>query len=139
MGRLVGHGAGLGLRARILSLAAVPILGLLFVLAVEHFAARRTAAAEDVYDSQRDLVSHAIKLRSEVSAMRIAADGFRLSKDRKSEIAFREARDVAALTLGQLEGWSSTRLFRRRSPISRRVSRPTSTRSTALAAPTGKG
>ncbi len=92
----------IGLRERILVLAAVPIIGLLIVLAVEHFSAARSGAAEDLYNNQQALTTLAIKLRSDVGAMRIAADGFRLRKDQSSEAAFGSARDIARQTLAGL-------------------------------------
>jgi HAMP domain-containing protein len=101
--KLIGaQTVGIGLRGRILSLAGLPILGLLFVLAVEHIASTRLGEANVAFSSQRDLASLADKLMSEAGAMRIAADGFRRSRDENSEKAFLAAHAVAAGTLDGL-------------------------------------
>ncbi len=93
---------GFGLRARILSLAVVPILGLLCVLVIENLTSGRLSRAELSYDEQREFVAQTIKLRSDVAAMRIAADSFRQTREEKSEAAFREARTAAQRTVSQL-------------------------------------
>jgi methyl-accepting chemotaxis protein len=93
------NGTRLGLRARILSLAAIPILGLAIVLAVSHFTSSRMAAAEAIYGRQRDLAADATRLRSEVGAMKIAADAFRHRTDERFENDFRESRAAATRTL----------------------------------------
>jgi methyl-accepting chemotaxis protein len=91
-----------GLRARILSLAVVPIMGLLCVLAFEHFAARRLASVEAAYHGQREFVAQAIGMRTDIGVMRIAADTFRDNRDKKSETAFHEAKAAVARSIGQL-------------------------------------
>jgi methyl-accepting chemotaxis protein len=92
----------IGLRARILSLAILPIFGLIAALAIEHAASQRSADADLSYDVQREFVAVAIKLRTEVSAMRISADAFRAMKDKGSEAAFRESGERASRTINQL-------------------------------------
>ncbi|MGL4241034.1 MAG: HAMP domain-containing protein, partial [Beijerinckiaceae bacterium] len=88
--------ASLGLRARILSLAVVPVLGLITVLFVENFAHRRMTAANELYEKQRELIGQTEAVRSSVGLMRIAADRFRAQKDEKSELAFAEAMTKAS-------------------------------------------
>jgi hypothetical protein len=93
----------LSLRARIMSLAVVPLLGLFAVIGVDYVTSQRAAEADRAYEHQRELQSISIGLRSEVSAMRIAADGFRLRKERQSEVAFRNSRDTAKRSIDTLE------------------------------------
>jgi methyl-accepting chemotaxis protein len=91
-------GSRFGLRARILSLAAIPILGLGIVLAVSHFASSRMAAAEAIYSRQRDLSAEVARFQSEIGAMKIAADAFRHRKDARHENDFRDSRAAAGRT-----------------------------------------
>jgi methyl-accepting chemotaxis protein len=81
------------LRARILLLAVIPLIGLFIVLALEHSASRRSSDAQATYEAEKNMLAAAESMRGQLGLMRIAADAFRVRKDERSEKDFALAAD----------------------------------------------
>jgi methyl-accepting chemotaxis protein len=109
------------LSQRIFLLALAPIVGLVLVVAVEMTTSGHLADADARADHARDSVAQLISLQADLSAMRIVADEFRNTKNKRAEVEFRSLRDTTAPkmeALGKMLGASSADEFER---VSRKV------------------
>jgi methyl-accepting chemotaxis protein len=93
----------LSLRARILSLAVIPLIGLVTVLFIEYSASRRATDAHSAYEIQQAILDGVESMRGQAGQMRIAADGFRARKDEQSEKDFAVAADRTAASAGEIQ------------------------------------
>lgn len=85
-----------------MSLAAVPIIGLIAVMFVGRAAENRQTAAELIYEQQRAAVDTIVRLSGHVGEMRIAGDAFRRTLDQAQAEAFIKSGDDAAQLLNEL-------------------------------------
>jgi methyl-accepting chemotaxis protein len=83
----------MSLSQRIFLLALAPIVGLLVVVAVEKVTSARMAAADQHAEHERDAASRVVALQGAFAEMRLAAETFRITKDKAQEVAFRTMRD----------------------------------------------
>jgi methyl-accepting chemotaxis protein len=98
--KLLGH---FNLSRRILLLGLAPVFGLLAVFTVEKFTNDRLSNAAIVYEKHRDIANRLIDVQADVSSMRIAADEFRSTKSKRSEVSFRTLRDTVKPKIEALE------------------------------------
>jgi hypothetical protein len=96
-------GRRIGLRARIMSLAAVPIIGLVAVMVLGQYAARQEHAAEAEYEIKRLAVGALVGFSTDFAQMRISADAFRHRPDAQRKAAFDASAGAAAAMLEELE------------------------------------
>jgi methyl-accepting chemotaxis protein len=86
----------LGITQRIFLLALAPIVGLLVVIAVEKVTSQRQLEAEAVSRFERDAASALVDLHADFSALRLLTEEFRSSRQKATEVEFRNLRDQAA-------------------------------------------
>jgi methyl-accepting chemotaxis protein len=92
-----------GLRARIMSLAAVPIIGLLAVMIIGRMAEHRQVAAERGYQARQALAEKLLTFTGDAGRMRMAADDYRRLVDEDTRKAFETAAEAASQTLAGYE------------------------------------
>jgi methyl-accepting chemotaxis protein len=107
MRALATVGNRVGLRARIMSLAAVPIVGLMAVMLVGYVAEKRQAVAEGLYERQRAMVDSASQFSAQIGQMRIAADAFRRMQTPATRAGFEAAAAEAAKVMESIEQTST--------------------------------
>ncbi len=95
--------ARIGIRGRLMSLALIPLLGLVAVVAVGRVMEQRKLAAEQTYAAQQEMAAATIRLEAEIGAMRLAFDDFRHHRDAERKSAFSTARNAADRTLAEIE------------------------------------
>ena len=75
-------------------LGLAPVFGLLAVFFVEKVTNDRVQDAAILYEKHRDVANRLADMQAIVSSMRIAADEFRSTKSKRSEVSFRTLRDT---------------------------------------------